>query len=79
MKFATCVLFVVPLLAATPPTLAENEPIVLEAEAGALGSAFNVTTADGVTYASINSTVGGFNPTLFPYTTLFRSDRKSVV
>jgi endo-1,4-beta-xylanase len=51
------------MLAFAPAVLAENEPIVLEAESGAAGSAFTTTTADGVTFISISPTVGGFNPT----------------
>jgi endo-1,4-beta-xylanase len=52
------------LLACSPAVLhAQNEPVVLEAEAAARGSAFNLLTADTVQYITINSTVGGGNPT----------------
>lgn len=44
--------------------LAQTEPVVVEAESGALGSAFSSSTApDGVQYISISPTVGGGNPT----------------
>jgi endo-1,4-beta-xylanase len=52
------------LLACAPAVLhAENEPIILEAESAVRGPAFNLATADSVQYITINSTVGGFNPT----------------
>ncbi len=52
------------LLACAPAVVqAENEPVVIEAEAAARGSAFNLLNADSVQYITINSTVGGGNPT----------------
>jgi len=62
VKLATCRLLLIPLLAFTSAALAENEPIVLEAESGALGSAFSTGTADGATFVTISPTGAGGNP-----------------
>lgn len=42
--------------------LAQNEPIILQAEAGVRGAEFNLVEQDGVQYISIASTVAGGNP-----------------
>jgi endo-1,4-beta-xylanase len=47
-----------------PATLfAQNESIIVEAESGTVGSQFTILTDAGVTYAAIQSTIGGGNPT----------------
>ena len=56
--FATLV-----LLLCANAAFAQTESIIVEAESGAVGSQFSIVTEDGVTYAAIQSTVGGFNPT----------------
>jgi endo-1,4-beta-xylanase len=63
VRLATCKLLLIPLFAFTSAALAENEPIVLEAESGAVGSAFNTATADGVTFVTISPAMAGGNPT----------------
>jgi endo-1,4-beta-xylanase len=63
MKLATCILSVATLAAVSPAVLAQTEPVILEAESGAVGSAFNTATADGVTFIDISPTVAGGNPT----------------
>jgi endo-1,4-beta-xylanase len=64
MRHTTLFLLGASMLACSPAVLhAENEPIVLEAESAARGSAFNLLTADTVQYITINATVGGGNPT----------------
>lgn len=42
---------------------AQNEPIIIAAESGTLGAAFNSADQGGVQYISIASTVAGGNPT----------------
>jgi endo-1,4-beta-xylanase len=42
---------------------AQNESIVIEAESGVAGSQFSILSDAGVTFAAIQTTVGGFNPT----------------
>jgi endo-1,4-beta-xylanase len=61
VKLAT--LLGVSMLAVTTVAEGENEPIVLEAESGAVGSAFITSSADGVTFVDISPTVAGGNPT----------------
>jgi endo-1,4-beta-xylanase len=46
-----------------PALLAQNEPVIIEAESGTRGAAFNSSDQDGVQYISIASTVAGGNPT----------------
>jgi endo-1,4-beta-xylanase len=62
VKLATKLGLIVPLLVLAPQVWAQNEPLILEAETGAVGSAFNIGSADGVQFASISSTVASFNP-----------------
>ena len=50
-------------LCANVAAFAQTESIVVEAESGVAGSQFSILTDDGVTYAAIQSTVGGGNPT----------------
>ena len=45
------------------PLHAENEPLLIEAESGELGSAFTVSNEEGVQSIAIATTVGGGNPT----------------
>jgi endo-1,4-beta-xylanase len=64
MRHTTLFLLGASMLACSPAVLhAENEPIILEAESAARGSAFNLLTAETVQYITINATVGGGNPT----------------
>lgn len=64
MNHATQFLIGAALTACAPVVVhAENEPVILEAESAARGSQFNALTADTVQYITINSTVGGGNPT----------------
>ena len=51
------------LLCANAAAFAQTESIIVEAELGTVGSQFSILTEGGVTYAAIQSTVGGFNPT----------------
>ena len=54
----------VAILTLLPPVLlAQNEPVVIEAESGTRGAAFNSADEGGVQYISIASTVAGGNPT----------------
>ena len=46
-----------------PHLLAQDTPILLEAESGTRGSAFNLAEQDGVQYISIATTIAGGNPT----------------
>jgi endo-1,4-beta-xylanase len=51
-------------LAALPSAAgAQNESIIVEAESGVVGGQFSVVTEASVTYATIQSTIGGGNPT----------------
>jgi len=53
------------LTAAPAEVYAQNEPVILEAESGARSAAdYTLGSADGVQFISINSTVGGQNPTV---------------
>jgi endo-1,4-beta-xylanase len=63
VKLATSILSALSMLAFTSAVLAENEPLVLDAESGIVGSSFTTATADGVTFIDISPTVGGGNPT----------------
>jgi endo-1,4-beta-xylanase len=64
MKHLIQCLLAASLLGCSPAILhAQTEPIVLEAESGVRGSSFNFSDVDGVQYISINSTIGGGNPT----------------
>ncbi len=61
---ATGVTLLASLAAAPAAVLAQNEPVILEAEAGTRSAAdYTLGDADGVQFISINSTVGGQNPT----------------
>ena len=51
------------LLCANAAAFAQTESIIVEAESGAVGPQFSIVTEDGVTYAAIQSTIGGQNPT----------------
>ena len=51
------------LLCANAAAFAQTESIIVEAESGAVGSQFSIITEDGVTYAGIQTTIGGQNPT----------------
>ena len=46
-----------------PPRSLKPSAIIVEAESGAVGSQFSIITEDGVTYAGIQTTIGGQNPT----------------
>lgn len=60
-RFKTILFAILPLLPAV--LLAQNEPVIVEAESGACGAAFNISDQGGVQYISIASTVAGGNPT----------------
>ena len=45
------------------PLRAQTEPVIVEAETGALGSALTVNNQDGIQSITISSTVAGGNPT----------------
>jgi endo-1,4-beta-xylanase len=62
MSSRRALLAVAALLVFPLPLLAQNEPIILQAESGARGAEFNVAEQEGVQYISIASTVGGGNP-----------------
>ena len=51
------------LLCANAAAFAQTESIIVEAELGAVGSQFSIITEDGVTYAGIQTTIPGQNPT----------------
>jgi endo-1,4-beta-xylanase len=56
-------LILVLLIGGRDAALAQNESIIVEAESGAVGAQFSIVTEAGVTYAAIQSTIGGGNPT----------------
>jgi len=59
------VMLLAALTAAPAAVHAQNEPVILEAESGARSTAdYTLGNADGVQFISINSTVGGQNPTV---------------
>lgn len=60
-RFKTILFAILPLLPAV--LLAQNEPVIVEAESGACGAAFNISDQGGVQYISIASTIAGGNPT----------------
>jgi endo-1,4-beta-xylanase len=49
-------------LASSAVLFAQNEPVILEAESGVVGSQFAILSDGATQYAAIQSTVGGFNP-----------------
>ncbi len=50
--------------AALAPLQAQNLPIIVEAESGTLGASFTTGTSQGANYITINSTLGGSNPSI---------------
>src|SRR3954452_23133664 len=61
MKQAMALAF--PLLLFPQVASAQLEPVILEAESGVVGSQFTIAADGGTTYAGIQSTIGGGNPT----------------
>lgn len=61
MKHLSKLLFALSVLLSLP-ALGQDEPVIVEAETGAVGADFNVVDEDGLQYIAINATVGGGNP-----------------
>ena len=63
MKRLTKLLLTLALASIPTAAFAQLDSVILEAEHGVVGPQFAIGTDGGTTYAAIQSTIGGFNPT----------------
>jgi endo-1,4-beta-xylanase len=63
MKHVVRLLLALPLVLVPDRAAAQLDPAIVEAESGVVGSQFTVASDGATTYAAIQSTIGGGNPT----------------